>query len=273
VEPPLLIQQRITAFRAERDTLLQRIREALEGDPRVVAAWLFGSLGRGGDDALSDLDLFVVAADDAIQEVVEGRQRFMAQFGPPLLIVDAPQNAPKGGAYNMALYPGADGPHQVDWYWQPQSAAQIPSDTRLLFDRAGLPRLDGPTTFEGGTAPERERLEVVAHAVSFFWAMLLITAKYAARSPREERMGLLKYVCGPLNEVERFLDAPPTSEEGAPHPEPAEKLRVLEQLAGRMEALMPPLRAAGVAVPGEIVPQAQRYLALFAEGWFEAAEE
>src|SRR4051812_13184180 len=57
-ERDIPIQSRVAAYRAERDTLLRRVQQALERDPRVAAAWLFGSLGRGSEDALSDLDLF-----------------------------------------------------------------------------------------------------------------------------------------------------------------------------------------------------------------------
>ena len=48
----------------ERDALLGRAVALLEGDERVVAAWLAGSLGRGGGDALSDIGLWVVCADE-----------------------------------------------------------------------------------------------------------------------------------------------------------------------------------------------------------------
>src|SRR5262249_49906822 len=112
-----------------------------------------------------------------------------------------------------------------------------------------------------------------SHAVNAFWAMLLITAKYAARSPREERMGLLKYVSGPLNEVERFLGVPPTPADSVPHPQPAEKLRILKRMAAQMEGLMGQLRTAGDEVPPGIVPQAQRYLEFIAEGWLHPAEK
>jgi hypothetical protein len=262
---------RIAAYRRERDALLQQLRAVLEADGRVTAAWLFGSLGRGAGDALSDIDLFVVVADQAIPAVVGDRRSVMAQVaqvGEPLLIVEAPQNAPLGGAYQMALYPGADGPHQVDWYWQPHSAARVPQQTHLLFDRTGLPRLDGPTRFERGRAREREPLEATIHAVASFWAMLLITAKYAARSPLEDRMELLQYVYAPLREVERFAGAVRTEDAGEPHPEPAAKIRLLRQLAARMTSLTPPLAAAGIAVPAGIAPQAECFLRFVAEEWF-----
>ncbi|MFZ2015694.1 MAG: nucleotidyltransferase domain-containing protein [Nocardioides sp.] len=43
--------------------LLSRVVDHLEGDPRVRAIWLSGSVGRGVADAGSDLDLVVTVAD------------------------------------------------------------------------------------------------------------------------------------------------------------------------------------------------------------------
>ena len=107
----------------------------------------------------------------------------MVQLGLPLLILDAPQNAPPYGVYHMALYDGQYGPHQVDWYWQPRAFARIPQQTRLLFDRVGLPISDSPPHFDYQPVPERDPHEVCTQQVNFFWVMLLIAAKYVARFP------------------------------------------------------------------------------------------
>jgi hypothetical protein len=48
------------AYRA----LLGRALGVFEADPRVIAAWLSGSLARGTADAFSDLDLLVATSDD-----------------------------------------------------------------------------------------------------------------------------------------------------------------------------------------------------------------
>src|SRR5437868_5689604 len=104
--------------RAERAALLQRAIALLKADERVCAAWLFGSLGRGDADDLSDLDLWVVVEDEHIEEIVAARRDYVARLAEPLLMEEAPQNAPAGGGYLLALYGGDGGPHQVDWYWQ-----------------------------------------------------------------------------------------------------------------------------------------------------------
>src|SRR5687768_14238666 len=124
---------------AGREALLREATILLESDARVVAAWLHGSLGRGTADEWSDIDLWVVVADRYIEEICTERREYVAKLGTPLLVVEAPQNAPAGGAFLTVLYEGSVGSHHVDWTWQRQSDALVPVDARLLFDRVGLP--------------------------------------------------------------------------------------------------------------------------------------
>ncbi|HZO90354.1 MAG TPA: nucleotidyltransferase domain-containing protein [Chthonomonadaceae bacterium] len=248
---------------AEREALLQRALATLQADPRVRAAWLFGSSGRGDQDALSDLDLFVVVAEEAIAEICAGRQEFVGRIGTPALRLEAPQNAPPGGAYLMALYDGQTGAHAVDWYWQPQSLARIPQDARVLLDRVGLPRLDAPTRFDYQSVPERAPVEAATQAVNSFWAALLITAKYVARSPWGDHGGLLRWACGSLEAVGRFVGSGGRAslEEGLPS-EPTERVQALRELGAQMEALMPQVAARGGSMPWEAIPSVYRFLDL-----------
>ena len=96
----------------------------------------------------------------------------MAAVGSPLLILEAPQNAPAGGAYLLVLYPGQAGPQQVDWYWQPPSAARMPARCRVLFDQAGVPPLPEPAPLGG-----EERARVVSEKFAVFWVAALIDDK------------------------------------------------------------------------------------------------
>ena len=71
-------KQALLGRRAEREALLARITESLEADGRIAAAWLFGSMGRGETDDLSDLDLRVVAYDEHIESICASRQVYTA---------------------------------------------------------------------------------------------------------------------------------------------------------------------------------------------------
>lgn len=216
----------LLARRTERAALLARITRHLENDRRLAAAWLFGSLGRGDEDDLSDLDVFVAVADADFAAVESEQETFAAAAGGLLAIGEAPQNTPPGGAYLSAVYDAPTGPHLVDWYWQPSSRAQVPTPSCLLFDRIGLPRAAGQVTWDYQPVPPHTEREAQARRRYFFWMMLLITAKYAARSPREETMGLLTYFAPP--EVWT-----------RPQATPSEKFALLRYLADKDDVLAP----------------------------------
>ncbi|MBI3959375.1 MAG: nucleotidyltransferase domain-containing protein [Chloroflexi bacterium] len=257
------LQQTLAAHQAERDGWLAATRAQLENDERVDAAWLFGSLGRDDGDELSDTDLFVIVNDAEFDELIAHRYDFLAQVAQPLLILEAPQNWPPGGVYNMALYPGASGPHQVDWYWVRRCAARLPMETRLLFDRIGLAQQESPTHFDYAPVPERTPEEVATQNVNSFWVMWLIACKYIARYPWKANLGVMRLVPNHLRQIAAFVgvavDLPETE---PPHPSPAEKIARLRELERLVEPLLPQAAAKGASIPEQIVPYAHRYLAL-----------
>ncbi len=249
--------------RAERGALLDKITQMLEGDARIAAAWLFGSVGRGEADDLSDLDLRVIVFDEHIEAICQGRQAYTAQVGEAVLFGEAPQNRPVGGAFLLTLYAGEFGPQEVDWTWEPLSGACLWPGTRLLLNRAGLSR-QGEMPWGYQPRPPQSPLEEAAQRVSSFWAMLLIIAKYAARSPGEEQMGLVGMAVQPLREVSEYLGLPPryVMETLPPHGRPEGKLRLLRDLADEMEVLMPAVEARGGEMPWAVLPHARCFLDL-----------
>ena len=100
----------------ERNQLLRTITNLLERDPIVKAAWLAGSFGRGGEDALSDFDLWVIVDDDQFHKIITQPHQYTSKIGNPVLFLEAPQNAPEGGAYLMTCYDAPVAPHIIDWY-------------------------------------------------------------------------------------------------------------------------------------------------------------
>lgn len=149
----------------EHEALFQHVQTVLQVDPCVVAAWLFGSEGRRTSDVFSDLDLWVIVADDSIEAICADRQRYAAQVGQPVLLLESSGNAPEGGAYLMALYPGQAGVHQVDWYWQRHTDASLPRMARLLFDRVGIPHDSRQEQLDPvGAPPTLTQLELAKQA-------------------------------------------------------------------------------------------------------------
>ncbi len=255
--------------RDERAALLQRAITLLQGDERVVAAWLIGSEGRGEADELSDIDLWVVVADEHIDVVKAQRREIVARLGAPVLVltVDAPPAAPPSGAYLLALYPGQAGALHVDWRWQPRSGATLPrQQARVLFDRVGL-----PTAAETGTRTRAERAATASAQVSGFWGQSAITVKAVVRGRSWAALERIAFMRSYLDEVNALVEDSPLMP-GAPRSTTTPPIRADEQLAllralcREMEALMRRVEELGGSVPWDAVPQIYRFFDL-AEGF------
>ena len=229
----------LQTHRQERDDLLARALASLEADERIVAAWLHGSMGRGTHDDWSDIDLWIVLDDERMAMYGAEAEDFARRLGEPLLTIPAPQNAPAGGDYLLALYAGAHGPLMLDdCSWQPLSMAQRPPDARLLFDRAGIPLAEEPEL-----SPEDERLAMARQQFDFFWMMATVAGKAIARARDWDALSLLRFVWTVLAGIEYLAgrrDALPDNSEPPPFPAPvgaAEQLAALRGLASTMEQL------------------------------------
>lgn len=185
----------------ERAALLDRLSTALESDPRVVAAWLWGSFGRGEEDAWSDLDVWIVLRDEAYSPAL--RHGFPAILGEALFTVEAPQNGPSGGTYLMSAHDAPSGPHLVDWYVQPLAFAQ-PGDSRaVLVDRAEWPSQPRKGPPDGLVLPSEGE---AANKAALFWAMALIQAKHIARRPLEPDLGFEGFLLTLMREAAETHD-------------------------------------------------------------------
>jgi hypothetical protein len=100
----------------ERDRVRDRILALAEGDPRIVAGALIGSLATGPGDEWSDLDLgFAVAEGTPVEEVMaDWTETLEREFGPVHLF-----DLPRGRViYRVFLFPGY---LQVDLSFAPAS--------------------------------------------------------------------------------------------------------------------------------------------------------
>ena len=260
----------------ERAELLRRIDQGIRRDRRVRAAWVTGSVARGETDALSDLDLFIVVADDATADFVDNRRVHAAGPARPIILMDNLSNAPVGGAYLLALYEGEAGPRHVDWFWQAESKAHRPDDGKIMFDRAGLPvapgvqwrstvhRSSGPPL-----GPNPSLADLLTHKIAFFWAMSFIVAKYIARRDRETVARMIGVVSRTLTEATALChNSVAPSEEyeamtaGPEAVPPTTQLQVLRELGRHAEALGGQLAAHGVVLPFEAVSQVYQFFEL-----------
>ena len=191
--------------REDRDALLASLTQSLYDDPHVRAAWLWGSFGRGEADDLSDLDPWLVVADDAVGEMGARLRQYALLTGTFITGGEAPQNAPPGGGFFSSLHEGRHGLLHLDCYWQPRSAAEQVPERAVLFDRlqeplsispqrptaVQAPETQAPETLMTDDAPT-EQAERISGGIGFAWLMLSIAAKTLARHPDSD-MGLMAY--------------------------------------------------------------------------------
>jgi hypothetical protein len=67
------------------DELFERLVETCVDDERVRAMWLSGSLARGVADAVSDLDVLLALADDAIEGFASSWREWLARVTPTVI--------------------------------------------------------------------------------------------------------------------------------------------------------------------------------------------
>ncbi len=188
---PVVAKRRIAARRRFIDTLV----ETLTADDRFVAAWLSGSIARGDDDALSDVDLHIVVTDEAAATMcarpwelagytTAERAALFTRFGQPAIIHENQHNAPPGGSWTCVIYASL---LTVDWVLVPQSTAIRPPDTRLLLDALGIPLQSPPPV-----SPV-QRAERASERIAFFWMMMSIVVK---RLLRDDTVGVNHMLAG-----------------------------------------------------------------------------
>jgi predicted nucleotidyltransferase len=252
-------------IQAERDALLLRLEHLLRADPRIDATWLTGSLGRGEGDSLSDIDIGLAVADADCADLVAQRRAFVAHFGEPILIQEAPQNAPPGGAFLLVLYRGVVAPLEVDWFWQPTSSTRIPTSARIVFDRAQLPRSPAWLSLTDDEAAARTSLHT-----TFFWAMAFIAAKKLARRHPAGAFDLLRMMNQAQQDIHRLVEGLPQPAWGAitnpaevevlPPTELRAQLAYLRSLVAKQATLQPTTNGAGGLVSDAGVVAVTRYI-------------
>ena len=179
----------VAARSRQRDDWFDGAPRRLHGDARVAAVRLFGSLARGDADELSDVDMSSHSATGMTASWT-GSTRCWVSSGSCPGGGRTPTNAPDGGRYIEAVYPADLLPLIVDSYWQPIRCAALAADTRVVFDRVGLPHAPPGITTDGLIPSVRDRLAFVApddpvvrlrEQAAALWSDLAIVAKDQAR--------------------------------------------------------------------------------------------
>ncbi len=249
--------------REDRAALLASLTASWQGDTRIRAALLWGSFGRGNADDLSDLDPWLLVADNAPAEMEPVLRQYAEETGSLITGKNTPQHAPPGGGYISLLHEGRHGLLQVDCYWQPQSLALAEAEYTVLFDRGAEPYADQEHP-KLAAAEEAQGLQAeVEHGLFFTWFMFLITAKYLARHPDSD-MALMFYPKPGLEEAAARLGQAGllTPEDWAVPELPLAKVDRLRHLVGKTEQLRLIANTQGCTFSPAYTPCLLRYLSM-----------
>ncbi len=256
------VAEALREYRTDRDALLASLMTFWRGDARVRAALLWGSFGRSEADDLSDLDPWLLVADEAAPSIEPVLRGYAEQTGSLICgSENIPQYAPSGGGYVGFLHEGRHGLLQVDCYWQPVTAPLPEAKYAVLFDRqaeayAGqkYPKLTLPEEAQGLQAEVEPDLR-------FTWFMFSITAKHLARHPDSD-LGLMFYPKPGLEDAAAQLGQAEllTPEDWAVPEAPLEKVERLRHLVGKTEQLRGIANAQGCTFSPLYTPCLLRYL-------------
>jgi hypothetical protein len=249
--------------------LLGRVIAALVADPRVAAAWLSGSFGRGEGDMWADLDLHIAIFDEHFESYLAERPQLYMQVGQPLLIqAEMPSNAVNGGRLQLVVYSGC---HEIDWNIGPLSQAERWPASRMLIERVPIPIATPPAL-----TPD-ERLVKADHWLTFFWAMAPIAVKYVGRSDTRRavsQLDLMTTAYIALWRLVTFPDGPDPWQPATNRPLEPEldariprvgvsidaqsALDVIRALCAQVEELHLALAALGAAIPDAMPAEVER---------------
>jgi predicted nucleotidyltransferase len=199
----------LEAYAQSREVLLTSIITELSADERCAAAWLTGSYGRNNADPVSDMDITVAIAEPysavlcARQEQVSHtttpeRLALFGKFGEVALIHENNNNAPEHGTFTFVLY--ASSALMIDWVLIPQTHAERPSQSLLLFDKPNI-----PVAPEVPEDPEKNN-KAVAEIHAFFWMMTAVTLKYIIRGDLAFVQNWLEVLHKLIREIERRME-------------------------------------------------------------------
>lgn len=146
---------------SDLEPFLDRFVTACEQDDRVVAAFLGGSRGRGEADAYSDVDICVIAKDDAYEALIGDRAAFVGRLGTPLFLEDF-------GFAGLVFFILADGTEGELFFGSEGRLEELEPGPRFrtLFDPGGI--LEG-VAFAEERADPSGRHEVLRQILTWFW--------------------------------------------------------------------------------------------------------
>lgn len=201
----------MTAATVGRQRMIDALAEALEPVPFVRAAWLGGSDASGRTDEWSDIDLQLVANDDAIEPAIDAVHGALLELSPTAQSYRLPKPTWHGHEQEFLSLRDAEPFHFVDlvvlarsstdWFLEPERHG----NPLVLFDKDGLVR---PALLDREKHAQKmaARLEVLRSTFPLF--QNLVSKAVLRRDGPDAMQAYMAYTIRPLVEVLRMRYCP-----------------------------------------------------------------
>ena len=154
---------------------VKRFQAVSQSDARIVAAFVGGSLATGTADEYSDLDLYLIVADEQYESFFLERATFMCQLGEPVFLEDF-----NGFGFDMILFILENGAKGELGLAKASRFLHIHNGAyRALVDKTGL--LKGITFPIERISPEEQRHNL-ENLIKSFWRYLYLVTGALGRS-------------------------------------------------------------------------------------------
>jgi predicted nucleotidyltransferase len=146
---------------SNHQAILDRFLMACQADQRVIAAFLVGSYAKGKADEHSDLDLYIVTRDDALDDFAANRKPFVRLLGEPAFVEDF--DAP--GIVFLIFPDGSE--VEINYASQSRLEGIFDAPFKTLLDKRDITAgLVSRAEREFDQAPQTERLR---RLIQWFW--------------------------------------------------------------------------------------------------------
>lgn len=141
---------------------------------KAVEAHLTGSMGKGTNDALSDVDIWITFADDKAEQAIADRMAAYEQFGHIVQLHEMSQNAPLNGVQTGILYKIDGEIVRVDFCLCPLSSARVAPGSKVLFENEKVEV--GDMIYDTKRIPKG-----LSHRITFFISLCFVGIKKVVR--------------------------------------------------------------------------------------------
>lgn len=140
----------------------------------AIEAHIFGSMARGTNDALSDIDIWITFENEQIQKAIEYRMASYAKLGEIILLHEMQNNFPLDGIQTAIIYKIDGELVRVDYYLCPLSSSRVLPCSKILFEKKKVEI--------GDIVPETKRTpRDFSDRINFFISMCFNSIKKVVR--------------------------------------------------------------------------------------------